>query len=163
MDSGTIVIQYAAVDQRAGAIYVQSYDSTPDKYPLQFQGSWMKKIVGFLSDAELGELARDAMAASQTKDWPGDTLREEVARRRKALFRLAGVRSERQYQTGLSAVSVHYEAGESHYHVTRYVNRDPAEDMVGSEAEQLVPVNCPDDVLGGTIRGSLSEEGDGQR
>jgi len=152
------VIQYAAIDQRAGAIYVQSYDSTPDKYPLQFQGSWVKKVVGDFSDAELGGLARDAMAASQTKGWPGDTLREEVARRRKALFRIAGVRSERQYQTGLSAVSVYYETGENHYHVTKYINRDPTEDMVGSEGEQLVPVECPDHVLGATIRSSLPEE-----
>jgi hypothetical protein len=38
MDGGTIVIKNAHVDKRAGAFYVQSFDSTAGKYPLFFQG-----------------------------------------------------------------------------------------------------------------------------
>ena len=88
-------------------------------------------------------------------------LRDAVARRRKSLFRLAGVRarSERQYQTGLSAVSIDYEPGAEQYQLTKFINRDPGEDLVGSEIEHRVPVECPDDVLCATIRGLLSDEG----
>lgn len=158
MDGGTIVIKAVHIDKRAGEFYVHSYDSTPDKYPLFFQGTWLKKMAGDVPDAELGRAAREAMAASHAEEWPGDTLREEVARRRKGLFRLAGVRSERQYQTGLSAVSINYEPGREQYQVTKFINRDPGENMVGPEMEPMAPVECPDDVLGATIRGLLSND-----
>jgi hypothetical protein len=158
MDSGTVVIKSVTIDERAGAIYVQSYDSTTGKYPLQFQGSWTKKEAGDVPDAELGRAVRQALAASRAEDWPGDTLREEVARRRKGLFRLAGVRSERQYQTSLSSVSVEYESGGEQYRITKMINEDPGENMVGSGIEHMVPVECPDSVLGEMIRGLLSDE-----
>jgi len=69
-------------------------------------------------------------------------------------------RSERQYQTGLSAVSIDCEPGAEQCKVTKFINRDPGKDLVGSEIEHMVPVECPDDVLGATIRGLLSDEGD---
>jgi hypothetical protein len=162
MDGDTIVIKTVHVDKRAGAFYVQSFDSTAGKYPLFFQGTWMKKMPGEVPDADLGQAVREAMAASHAEDWPGgDMLRDEVARRRKDLFRLAGVRarSERQYQTGLSAVKLDHEPGGAQYKVTKFINRDPRKDMVGSDIEHMVPVECPDDVLGATIRGLLSDEG----
>jgi hypothetical protein len=160
MDGGKVVTQVVIVDERAGAFYVQSYDSTTDKYPLQFQGSWVKRMAGDVPDSELGHTVREAMAASQAEDWPGDKLREEVARRRKGLFRLAGVRSERQYQTGLSAVSVDYESGGQQYRITAMINEDPGENLEESAIERAVPVDCPDDVLGAAIRGLLSDECD---
>jgi hypothetical protein len=113
-------------------------------------------------DADLGRAVREAMAASHAEDWPGGhTLRDEVARRRKGLFRLAGIRAraERQYQTGLSAVDIEYEPGGEQYKVTKFINRDPRKNMVGSDIKHMVPVECPDDVLGATIRGLLSDEG----
>src|SRR5258706_12830726 len=134
MDGGTIVIKSVDIHKRAGAFYVQSFDSTTDKYPLFFQGTWMKKMAGDVPDADLGRAVREAMAASHAEDWPGgDTLRDEVARRRKGLFRLAGVRarSERQYQTGLSAVSIDWGPGAEQYQGTKFINRDPGKDLVG--------------------------------
>jgi hypothetical protein len=160
MDGGTIVIKNVHVDKRTGAFYVQSFDSTAGKYPLHYQGTWMRKMPSDVPDADLGRAVREAMAASHAEDWHG-TLRDEVARRRRDLFRLAGVRAraERQYQTGLSAVDIEYEPGGEQYKVTKFINRDPRKDMVGSGIEHMVPVECPDDVLGAMIRGLLSDEG----
>ena len=70
MDGGTIVIKSLHIDKRASAFYVQSLDSTPGKYPLFFQGTWIKKMTGDVPDADLGRAVRDAMAASQAEDWP---------------------------------------------------------------------------------------------
>jgi hypothetical protein len=159
MDNGKIMFNSVFVDKRAGALYVQSYDFTPGRYPLFFQGTWIKKMVGDVPDAELGKAVREAMAASQAEDWPGDALRDEAARRRKAVLRLAGVRSERQYQTGLSSISVEYQSGGQQYRIIKMINEDPGEDMTGSEIEHNVPVQCSDEVLGATILGLLSDEG----
>ena len=157
MDDGSIVIKSVHIDNRAGAFYVQSSDCTPGG--LLYQGTWIKKMAEDLPDADLGRAVREAMAASRAEPWPGGpALRDEVARRRKDLFRVAGVRSERQYQTGLSAVRIDDDPGANQYQLTKFINYHPNEAMVASETEHLIPVASPDNVLGSTIRGLLLDE-----
>jgi hypothetical protein len=146
--------QRAVVDYRQGAFYVQSWDASDGKYPIHFQGTWLKRIQDGEPDVDVGQAVRDAMTGSRTG--VEDISRDEVARTRRELFRLAGVRGERQYQTGLTSVSVAYVVGAPDYEIAEYINSNPDENLTASDERHLLPAECSDEILGRTIRDLLN-------
>lgn len=149
--------QRVHVDARDKAFYVQSWNSSSGKYPLLFQGTWLKRIEGTEPDEVLGRAVREAMAESRVVS--AQTIsRDEVARIRRGMFRLAGVRGEKQYQTGLTKVSIAHDLGAPDYEILGYINRDPDENLIASDERHLLPVECSDEILGRTIRDLLSSD-----
>jgi len=114
----------AFIDYRGGEFYVQSWDYSTGRYPMLSQGAWYAKIAGGIP-AELGAAVRAALARSRSgvEDSPERDIEKRQTRR--ALLRLAGVRGETQYQTGLSSLMVKDDAGQDELEVTVYDNPDP--------------------------------------
>jgi hypothetical protein len=119
----------------------------------------VRRIEGDEPDSNIGRAVREAMAESRIGISPQAISRDEVGRISRGLFRLAGVRGERQYQTGLAKVSVAYDPGAPDYEITEYINRNPDENLTAADEGHLVPAECSDEILGRTIRDLLIREG----
>jgi hypothetical protein len=152
--------QRAVVDRRENAFYVQSWDASSGNYPIYFQGTWMKRLAGDEPDGNIGHAIREAMGESRAGISPQAISRDELARIRRNLFRLAGVRGERQYQTGLTKVSVAYDPGAPDYELTDYINWSPDGNLTASEERHPLSAECSDEVLGRTIRDLLNSRPD---
>ena len=153
------MVQKAVVDRRENAFYVQSWDASSGNFPIYVQGTSVRRLDGDEPDGNIGRAVREAMAESRTGISPQEISRDEVGIIRSGLFRLAGVRGERQYQTGLAKISVTYDPGAPDYEITEYINRNPDENLIAADAGHLVPADCSDEILGWTIRDLLTKEG----
>ncbi|SRR5258706_1135027 len=156
-----MMAQTAVVDRRENAFYVQSWDSSSGNYPIHFQGTWVKRLEGDVPDDIIGHAVREAMAESRAGISPQAISHDELGRIRRALFRLAGVRGERRYQTGLTTISVDYDPGAPDYEITEYINRNPDENLTASDERHLLPAECSDEILGRTIRDLLNSRSHG--
>jgi len=147
--------QVAFIDCRDGDFYVQSWDYSTGRYPMLSQGIWYTKIAGGLP-AELGAAIRAALAHSQSGVEFTTERRAEQHKTRRALLKLAGVRGETQYQTGLSKIMVEDHEGEGDLEVTIYDNPDPRKNMTERPGLIYIGKASSDEDLGSRVRDLLT-------
>jgi hypothetical protein len=140
----------AVVDYRNGEFYVQSWDYSAGRYPMLWQGIWLAKIEAD-TPTELGAAVRAALAHSRSAVEHTPAREAERAKSRRALLKLAGVRGETQYQTGLSEISVKDYAGKDDLEITVYDNPDPRENMTPRPGRIYIPRTSSDEELGAKV------------
>ncbi|MBO0830738.1 MAG: hypothetical protein J2P29_02090 [Actinobacteria bacterium] len=102
---------------------VSSRDTTQGNYPATIQGDWAEAADEPVADETIGALVRSALAASRDGvPYPDFRNDPEPARRRRALYKLAGVKSETAYATGTRAVSVKTDDVSGEMLITPYRN-----------------------------------------
>ncbi len=113
----------AHVDLRSGRLVVSSWDTTQGNYPATIQGDWAKVADEPVANEAIGALVRSALAASRDGvPYPDFRTDAEPARRRRAVYKLAGVKSETAYAAGTRAVSVKVDDVSGEMRITPYRN-----------------------------------------
>jgi hypothetical protein len=97
----------AEVNARGGHLFVMSYSTTA--HGTFVQGDELVEVPdGQREDGSLGRLVRDALVASRSGVPYPDFSKDPLPERRK-LFKLVGVRSEKQYIQGTRVVGIYEE------------------------------------------------------
>jgi hypothetical protein len=153
----------AQVDVRAGRLVVSSWDATQGNYPALVQGDWAEGADEPVPDEAIGALVRSALAASRNGvPYPDFRNDPEPARRRRMVFRLAGVRSETAYAAGMRSVSVETDDSSGETRITPYRNggrRTGFTEMLDDVITIAEP--CDDAALGLAVRRALGIALDG--
>jgi hypothetical protein len=147
--------QVAFIDCRDGDFYVQSWDYSTGRYPMLSQGTWYTKIGGGHT-AELGAAVRAALSHSQSGVEFTEERRAEQHKTRRALLKLAGVRGETQYQTGLSTIMVKNHEGQDDLEVTIYDNPNPRKNLTSRPGLIYIVKASSDEELGSRVRDLLT-------
>lgn len=146
----------AGIDSRRGVLIVSSWWPGPETYPLFHLGDWARRAAEPVSDRELGQLTREALAACRVSEHVPD-LRDnpEGERRVASLHKLAGVRSERGYAVGTRHVSVLWDESEQDMTITPHAG-DYNGGFSGLEPDIHASADVDDAVLGTAIRQALA-------
>jgi hypothetical protein len=126
------------------------------------QGAWFIKIPDE-SLAELGAAIRTALVQSRSGLDFNPERRAEQHKTRLALRRLARVRGETQYQTGLSTLRVHGYQGRDDLDIAIYDNPDPRENMTQRPGRIHIANNVSDEELGSRVSELLITSQSGER
>jgi hypothetical protein len=145
----------AVIDQRNGDFYVQSWDYSTGRYAMLSQGIWFTKVAAELPESDLGAAARQALARSRSEVPNTPERQAEKRKSRLALLKLAGVRGETLYQTGLSKISITEHRERDDFEVRIYDNPDPRQNMTERPERVYISKSCSDEELGLRIRGLL--------
>jgi hypothetical protein len=153
----------ATVDAKGERLFVSSWWATEGAYPAFVQGDWAKAVDESVSDTAVGRLIRSALAESRDgvpfPDFQNDP---EPDRRRRALFKLAGVRSETQYAQGARHAAVALADSDSELKITPHRNggrRTGFTEML----DQVITLDAgaDDAALGAAVRHALAISTDG--
>jgi hypothetical protein len=153
----------AEVELRHDRLIVSSWSATEGRFPAFIQDDWAQAVSEQVPDAELGALVRMALAACRDGvPYPDFRNDPEPARRRKALFKLAGVRSETEFARGTRSVSVGWQDTEPDMRVTPYRNGGRREGFT-EMLDQVITLDASvnDDGLGAAVRRALTVATDG--
>jgi len=145
----------AHVNWRNGDFYVHSWDYSTGRYPLLSQGTWYAKVPARIP-AELGAAIRAALAHSRSGVEFTEERRAEQHKTRRALLKLAGVRGETQYQTGLACLRVDDREGIEDLEMKIYDNPDPRENMTQRPGTICIGKASSDEELGSRISDLLT-------
>jgi hypothetical protein len=153
----------AQVDARSGRLIVSSWDTTQGAYPATVQGDWAEAAEEPVADEAIGALVRSALAASHDGvPYPDFRNDPEPARRRRVLYKLAGVRSETAYAAGTRAVSVRTDDVSGDVRITPYRNGGRRTGFTEMLDEVITIAAVPGDaVLGSALRRALDVATDG--
>lgn len=153
----------AHIQLRQGRLFVTSWSATAGRYPAFIQDEFAEAATEDVADEELGALARRALAASRDGvPYPDFRNDPEPARRRKTLFKLAGVRSETEFERATKTVSISWQDTDPEMRITPYRNAGRRQGFT-QMLEQVITVNAnaDDDSLGAAVRQALMVATDG--
>jgi hypothetical protein len=153
----------AHVDLRSGRLLVSSWDTTKGNYPATIQGDWAEAADEPVTDEVIGTLVWSALAASRDGvPYPDFRNDAEPARRRRAVHKLAGVKSEAAYAAGTRAVSVTTDDESGEMRITPYRNGGRRNGFTEMLDDVITIADPPGNaVLGLAIRQALSIATDG--
>ena len=147
----------AKVQLRRELLIISSWSATEGNFPAFIQGDWAEAVPEHVADAELGALVRQALAASREGvPYPDFRNDPELARRRKLLFKPAGVRRESEFARGTRSVSIDWQDTEPEVKITPQRNGGRREGFT-QMLDQVVTVdaNLDDADLGAVVRHAL--------
>jgi len=145
----------AAVEERQGRLFIQSWDETTGSYPLSIQGSWLESTDDSASDETVGEFVRSALSQSRN-GIPVHEVESHVKESRKQLLKVAGARSESQYEKGMRHVEVTWDEAEANIVLTPYRNMGWREGITPmTDAVIEVEAHAEPSVLGRSVRRAL--------
>ncbi len=153
----------AKAQLRNGRLIVSSWSATEGRFPAVIQDDWAGAADGPVGDEVCGALVRSALAASRDGvPYPDFRNDPEPGRRRKMLFKLAGVKSETDFATGMRSVSIDWNDTDPEMRITPYRNggrRDGFTQML--DEAFTVDANANDAVLGAAVRRAMAVATDG--
>jgi hypothetical protein len=150
----------AALDSRAGRIFVSSWSQTVGTYGAYVQGDWIEAVDETIDNLTLGGLVRSALAASRD-GVPFPDFRKGPTPERQRLLKLAGVKSETQYARGMRTVSVGVDEPGPDVMITPYRNggrREGFTEMLDKVI--MLDAGADDAALGAAVRRGLSDATD---
>jgi hypothetical protein len=152
-----IMRREAEAQLRGKRLIVSSWSTTVGKFPAQVQDDWAEAADEPVPDDRIGSLARTALAASRDGvPYPDFRNDPEPARRRQALFKLAGVKSETAYAKGTKSFSISWDDTRPELRITPYRNEGRKRGFTQIlDAVILVDADATDAALGAAIRQGL--------
>jgi hypothetical protein len=153
----------AQVQLRPGRLIVSSWSATEGRFPAFIQDDWAEAVPEQVADTELGALVRQALAASRDGvPYPDFRNDPEPARRRKMLFKLAGVRTETEFARSTRSVSIAWQDTEPEFTITPERNGGRHEGFTQMLDRVItVEVDLDDADLGAAVRSALTAATDG--